>query len=147
MRVVKITNEPLSPWSELAEFESEHLQGATDFGAQANFIGYMRDFNEGDSVTAMTLEHYPSMTERKLENLVEAVSVKWSILHALIVHRTGEIKPSDPIVLVATWSAHRKEAFESCRYLMEELKSTVPFWKKEILHDGSARWVEKNTKG
>lgn len=147
MQVIKITESPLSPWIELADFEREHLQGATDFGAQANFIGYMRDFNEGDGVTGMILEHYPAMTEQKLANLVETVYENWPVLHALIIHRTGEISPSDPIVLVATWSAHRKAAFESCRYLMEELKSTVPFWKKERLLDGTERWVEKNTKG
>ncbi|CAA6803531.1 MAG: Molybdenum cofactor biosynthesis protein MoaE [uncultured Thiotrichaceae bacterium] len=147
MHVIKITEEPLSPWSELASFESEHLQGATDFGAQANFIGYMRDFNEGDNVIGMTLEHYPSMTEQKLASLAEASDEKWPILHTLIIHRTGNIKPSDPIVLVATWSAHRKAAFESCRYLMEALKSSVPFWKKEMLIDGSQRWVKKNTSG
>lgn len=147
MQVIKITEEPLLPWSELEHFESEYLQGATDFGAQANFIGYMRDFNEGNGVTGMTLEHYPSMTEQKLASLVEMVDAKWPVIHTLIIHRTGEIIPSDPIVLVATWSAHRKAAFESCRYLMETLKSSVPFWKKETLIDGSQRWVKKNTSG
>lgn len=146
MQLVKITNEPLSPWSELVNFEQQYLQNRADFGAQANFIGYMRDFNEGDDVKGMTLEHYSEMTERKLKHLLNESYEKWPILHAVVIHRTGEIMPSDPIVLVATWSAHRKAAFESCRFLMEELKSTVPFWKKEILLDGSSRWVQSNTK-
>ena len=107
----------------------------------------MRDFNEGDGVTGMTLEHYPGMTERHLEQIAEEASQKWGLLDTLIYHRVGKLAPNDPIVLVAVWSSHRKEAFEACRWLMEELKSKAPFWKKELLEGGGSRWIEKNTAG
>lgn len=94
----------------------------------------------------MTLEHYPGMTEKELERIVEEARENWSLLDELIIHRVGELLPNDPIVLVAVWSAHRKDAFEACRHIMEALKSRAPFWKKEQL-DSSSRWVEKNTDG
>ena len=105
----------------------------------------MRDFNEGDSVTAMTLEHYPGMTEKELEAIIDDAKAKWDIIDALIVHRVGDIHPADPIVLTAVCSAHRAAAFDACRFLMEALKSRAPFWKKETLNNGDTRWVEKNT--
>ena len=106
----------------------------------------MRDFNEGDDVHAMSLEHYPGMTEQHLESICSAAAQKWPLLATLIVHRVGELEPGEPIVLVAVWSAHRAAAFEACRHIMEELKSRAPFWKKEILADGH-RWVASNTPG
>jgi molybdopterin synthase catalytic subunit len=116
------------------------------YGATAMFVGTMRDFNEGDSVTSMVLEHYPGMTEKYLEKLCEQAADRWDILDALIVHRVGKVNPNDTIVLVSVWSTHRADAFEVCRFLMEDLKSRAPFWKKEHLVEGS-RWVEKNTPG
>ncbi|MFA5627593.1 MAG: molybdenum cofactor biosynthesis protein MoaE [Thiohalomonadaceae bacterium] len=138
---------PLQPWHEVAVHEQAQtvLHGAS--GAAAVFVGHMRDFNEGDNVTAMQLEHYPGMTERYLSKIAQSAFTQWALLDALIIHRVGELHPADPIVLVAVWSAHRKDAFSACRYLMEELKSTAPFWKKEQLEDGSERWVEQNTAG
>ena len=115
------------------------------FGATATFVGTMRDVNEGDGVTAMTLEHYPGMTERELEAVVADARERWDVIDALIVHRVGDILPGEPIVLTAVWSAHRGAAFDACRFLMEALKSRAPFWKKETLADGSTRWVERNT--
>jgi len=117
------------------------------FGATANFIGTMRNVNEGDDVIGMMLEHYPGMTEKELDSIVEDARAQWPIDDALIVHRVGDIQPGEPIVLTAVWSAHRSAAFEACRFLMEALKSRAPFWKRETLKDGSHRWVERNTPG
>jgi len=114
------------------------------YGATAIFIGTMRDFNEDRRVTAMTLEHYPGMTEVALEAICEEAKQKWPVLEVLVVHRVGAIKPSDSIVLVAVWSAHRAEAYEANRYIMEALKSKAPFWKKEATPNGD-KWVSKNT--
>ncbi len=141
-----ITKQPFDPWQQVQAYQSEKLS-AGQYGATAVFVGTMRDFNEGDDVNAMTLEHYPGMTESYLEKISAQAKDKWSLLDSLIVHRVGPLQPNDPIVLVAVWSAHRKDAFEASRWLMEELKSNAPFWKKETLKDGDTRWVEKNTEG
>jgi molybdopterin synthase catalytic subunit len=106
----------------------------------------MRDFNQDTSVQGMLLEHYPGMTENYLEKISREAVRRWDLMDSLIVHRVGELLPGEPIVLVAVWSAHRKAAFEASRYLMEELKSKAPFWKKEQLQEGT-RWVESNTPG
>jgi molybdopterin synthase catalytic subunit len=94
----------------------------------------------------MLLEHYPGMTERYLERVAEQAHRQWDLLDSLMVHRYGEIQPGEPIVLVATWSAHRTAAFDACRYLVEELKSRAPLWKRERLAE-SFRWVHRNTPG
>ena len=125
----------------------EQTLTAGSYGAASHFIGTMRDHNEGDAVSSMTLEHYPAMTAKELAKIIDDASAKWNLIDCLIVHRIGTMKPGDPIVLTAVWSAHRADAFEACRYLMEELKSRAPFWKKESLADGGDRWVEKNTAG
>lgn len=144
---IEVRSTPFAPWEVLQAYEREVLGGAARrYGATAVFVGTMRDFNEGDAVRGMTLEHYPGMTERQMEKLVADAVERWSLDDALVVHRVGDLDPADPIVLVAVWSAHRKESFEACRHIMEELKSTVPFWKKERLVEGS-RWVEKNRPG
>ncbi len=145
---VTVLQGPFDPWKLLARREREvagRLAGGT--GAATVFVGTMRDFNEGDGVSAMYLEHYPGMTERYLERIRDEALRRWEIEEALIVHRVGEMQPGDPIVLVAVWSAHRAAAFEACRYLIEELKRRAPFWKRETLEDGSSRWVEHNTPG
>lgn len=142
---VEVRSEPFEPWAALQQYE-DGLDAAGQFGATAVFVGTMRDFNEGDEVRGMFLEHYPGMTERELEKIVTAAQQQWSLLDALVIHRVGELNPADPIVLVAVWSAHRREAFEACRHIMELLKSQAPFWKREQLAEGS-RWVEKNTDG
>lgn len=147
MHHIIIQTDPFNPWKFLADYEQRHMQGRKDYGATATFVGTMRDFNDGDDVSSMFLEHYPIMTEKNLDKLAHQANKKWSLLNTLIIHRVGAIYPMDPIVLIAVWSMHRKNAFEASRFLMEELKSTVPFWKKEVLIDGSERWVEKNTKG
>ena len=147
MDIIKLESKKLLPWTEIEIFQTKHLMGSANYGATASFVGTMRDFNEGDDVSSMFLEHYPKMTEQQLQGLVDKAHEQWSILHSLIIHRVGLIHPGEPIVLVAVWSAHRGAAFDSCRYLMEALKSTAPFWKKEELLNGSQRWVGKNTKG
>ncbi|MEM9604640.1 MAG: molybdenum cofactor biosynthesis protein MoaE [Pseudomonadota bacterium] len=143
---VSLHDAPFSPWSMLADYESTKLaHGAA--GACASFVGTMRDHNEGDAVVSMLLEHYPGMTERELEAIEADAAARWPLLATLIAHRVGDIRVGDPIVLCACWSSHRKAAFEACRFLMEELKSRAPFWKKETLASGASRWVERNTPG
>ena len=122
----------------------ENLQH--QFGATTIFIGTMRDFNEGDSVQSMTLEHYPGMTEKHLHEIAERAKSKWDIIDICVAHRVGEIVPGEAIVCVAVWSVHRREAYEANRMIMEDLKSNAPFWKKEQL-ENKTRWVERNSKG
>jgi molybdopterin synthase catalytic subunit len=129
---------PFDPWYELAQFETELIKGK--HGACTSFVGTMRDFNIGDHVHAMTLEHYPEMTQKFLDAICAETVERWRLDACLIIHRYGEIRPGDPIVLTAAWSAHRAEAFDACRYLIEELKTRAPFWKKEITDTGE-RWV------
>jgi len=143
---VQIKDLPFDPWAEVQARQKACFANSGEFGATAVFVGTMRDFNDGDTVQSMFLEHYPGMTERYLEKISSDAAVQWDLLDTLIVHRVGELHPADPIVLVAVWSAHRKDAFEANRWLMEALKSRAPLWKKEQLKDAS-RWVEHNTPG
>lgn len=140
---VEIRDTQFEPYQLLLEYQAQS-EIAGQYGATAVFVGSMRNFNEGDQVNSMVLEHYPGMTENYLAKISEEAAKKWQLLDSLIIHRVGEVLPDDPIVLVAVWSAHRAEAFDASRYLMEELKSRAPFWKKEGLEKGS-RWVAKNT--
>jgi len=110
-------------------------------GAVASFIGVVRDLNEGDDVATLTLEHYPGMTEKSLEAIVIEARSRWDIFDALIVHRVGELRPLDQIVLVVVTSAHRGESFAACEFIMDYLKTRAPFWKKEQTPEG-ARWVD-----
>jgi len=110
-------------------------------GAVASFIGTVRDVNDEAQVLAMTLEHYPGMTEKALEAIVEEARGRFDILDALVIHRVGDLKPTDQIVLVAVTSAHRGEAFDACRFIMDYLKTRAPFWKREQTPAG-ARWVD-----
>lgn len=143
---VSVRATPFEPYAELAAYEKQRFPQAGTFGASASFIGTMRDLNEGDAVTRMTLEHYPGMTERHLEAICAEAGTRWALLDTLIIHRVGLLLPGDPIVLVAAWSAHRAEAFTACRHIMEDLKSRAPFWKKETTAQGE-RWVSRNTSG
>lgn len=110
-------------------------------GAVASFIGVARDRNDGSAVATLTLEHYPGMTERALEDICAQARARWNILDVLVVHRVGELRPLDQIVLVVVTSAHRGEAFAACEFVMDYLKTEAPFWKKEVTPDG-ARWVD-----
>ena len=143
---VELRGEGFDPWRELQDYQEANPQLAGRFGATNVFVGTMRDFNEGDTVDAMTLEHYPAMTQKHLEDIAREATQRWNLLDTLIIHRYGDIRPNDPIVLLAVWSAHRADSFPACRYLIEELKTRAPFWKKETL-EGDTRWVEKNTPG
>lgn len=115
--------------------------GNPAIGAIASFIGLVRDLNEGDRVSEMTLEHYPGMTERALESIVQDARQRWNIIDALIVHRVGTLRPLDQIVLVVVAGAHRGEAFAACEFVMDYLKTQAPFWKKEQTPAGG-RWVD-----
>ncbi|MDP7221009.1 MAG: molybdenum cofactor biosynthesis protein MoaE [Arenicellales bacterium] len=142
---VDIRPESFDPWQEVAAYRAVHLAGGTT-GACAVFVGTMRDFNEGESVQAMQLEHYPGMTEKHLAALAEQAITTHELSDALVLHRVGKLTPGEDIVLVATFSTHRKAAFDACREIMEALKSSAPLWKKETLASG-ARWVAENTPG
>jgi molybdopterin synthase catalytic subunit len=112
-----------------------------DIGAVAAFIGQVRDLNQGDEVSGMTLEHYPGMTEKSLEAIVQQAKARWDILDAVVIHRIGQLQPLDQIVLVAVAGAHRGEAFHACEFIMDYLKTEAPFWKKEQTSNGE-RWVD-----
>ena len=116
-------------------------RGNPRIGAVASFIGVCRDANDGTAVTTMTLEHYPGMTEKALEKIVAEAKARWDLMEVLVVHRVGELKPTDQIVLVVVTGAHRGEAFAACGFIMDYLKTRAPFWKKEETPQG-ARWVE-----
>jgi molybdopterin synthase catalytic subunit len=115
--------------------------GRTDIGAIASFVGLARDMNEGSGVQAMTLEHYPGMTEKALAALVDGANTRWALLDVTVIHRVGRLLPGDPIVLVAVAASHRGEAFAACEFIMDYLKTQAPFWKKEETPQGE-RWVE-----
>ena len=109
-------------------------------GAIASFVGVVRDLNDGASVDTMTLEHYPGMTEKALQAIVADAEKRWDLIDVSVVHRVGELRPTDPIVLVAVASAHRGDAFQACEFIMDYLKTRAPFWKKEEDSQGT-RWV------
>jgi molybdopterin synthase catalytic subunit len=110
-------------------------------GAVAAFVGTVRDRNDGGTVGTLTLEHYPGMTERAIEGMIDAAFARFDIRGARVIHRVGELKPLDQIVLVVVTSAHRGDAFGACEFLMDYLKTQAPFWKKEATPEG-ARWVD-----
>ena len=144
---IEVLDRPFDPWDELRRHEAQLRSNAGAHGACASFVGTLRDANEGDAVRAMRLEHYPGMTEKYLHGIAAEAQRRWPLLDLIILHRVGELAPGAPIVLAAVWSAHRAAAFAACQYLVEELKSRAPFWKKESLAQGGERWVEHNTPG
>ena len=143
---VELRDAPFEPLVELGCYQAGQLELKGQYGATAIFIGTVRASNKQAAISRMSLEHYPGMTERYLQRIVETAAREWPLLDALVLHRVGELNPSDPIVLVAVWSAHRATAFAACRWIMEELKSKAPFWKREDTTAGS-HWVEYNTPG
>jgi molybdopterin synthase catalytic subunit len=116
--------------------------GRTDIGAIATFTGTVRGEAKGRAIVSMMLEHYPGMTEAELERVEAEANARWALDASLIIHRYGELKPGDNIVLVVTASRHRHAAFEAAEFLMDYLKSRAPFWKKETTADGSGNWVD-----
>jgi molybdopterin synthase catalytic subunit len=117
-------------------------RGRTDIGAIVTFTGSVRGESGGKPITSMTLEHYPGMTERELEQVESEANARWPLQASLIVHRVGALAPGDNIVLVVTASAHRQAAFAAAEFLMDYLKTRAPFWKKEEAPDGSGAWVD-----
>ena len=138
---VRITDAPFDPWREIEDYRHATPALAGGCGATAVFVGSLRDVNQGARVAAMTLEHYPGMTERELEAICREAAARWEILDTLVVHRCGVLKPDEPIVLVAVWAAHRDPAFAACRHIIDALKTRAPFWKREETASGP-RWVE-----
>jgi molybdopterin synthase catalytic subunit len=110
-------------------------------GGLVSFVGQVRDMNDGDAINTLTLEHYPEMTQSALEAIEAEAKTRWDVIDALIIHRVGTLKPQDQIVLVAVSGAHRGEAFHACEFIMDYLKTSAPFWKKEATNQGE-RWVE-----
>ena len=110
-------------------------------GAVGSFVGTVRDRNEGDQVATLELEHYPGMTEKAIEAMIDAAMARFDIFAARVIHRVGLLQPLDQIVMVAVTSAHRGESFQACEFIMDYLKTQAPFWKKEQTPAG-ARWVD-----
>ena len=110
-------------------------------GAVCSFVGTVRDRNDGLSVSSMELEHYPGMTEKAIEAMIDQAFARFDIFGARVIHRVGLLLPLDQVVMVAVTSAHRGESFKACEFLMDYLKTQAPFWKKEQTPDG-ARWVD-----
>lgn len=135
--MIRVQQEPFDPGAELTRLKS----GKTGIGGTVMFLGTVRDFSEGSGVEAMTLEHYPGMTERALEEIEAEAHRRWPLDATLIVHRYGRLEPGEDIVLVIAASAHREAAFEACHFLIDWLKTKAPFWKLEEGAEGAA-WVE-----
>ncbi len=135
--MIRVQQEPFDTGAELAALSA----GRTDIGAVASFVGLVRDVAGDERIAAMTLEHYPGMTERKLAEVEEEARARWPLQASLIVHRYGRMLPGEPIVLVAVASAHRAAALEACAFLIDWLKTKAPFWKLEET-EAEQRWVE-----
>ena len=135
--VVRIQSDPFDAGAEIDRLRRLH----PGVGAIASFVGVVRDVNDDRSVSTMTLEHYPGMTEKAIEAIVAEATSRWSLAGAVVVHRIGRLEPTDGIVLVVTASAHRRSAFEGCEFIMDYLKTRAPFWKKESTSAGE-RWVD-----
>ena len=118
--------------------------GRTDIGGLASFVGLVREIADGEKISAMTLEHYPGMTEKQLEKVEGEARARWPLLDVLVVHRYGRLEPGERIVLVITASAHRKAALESCQFLIDWLKTGAPFWKLEDRESGPV-WVTQDS--
>jgi molybdopterin synthase catalytic subunit len=134
---VSIQTEDFNVADEIAALRA----GDKGVGAVCSFIGTVRDRNDGDSVSAMELEHYPGMTEKAIEAMIDEAFKRFDIRAARVIHRVGPLAPLDQIVLVAVTSAHRGESFQACEFLMDYLKTQAPFWKKEKTPTGE-RWVD-----
>jgi molybdopterin synthase catalytic subunit len=137
MARVRVQAEDFDVGRELASL----TQGRTDVGGLASFVGLVRKKNDGQDIQGMTLEHYPGMTEKALEDICAQARGRWDLIDILVIHRVGALVPGDRIVLVGVASAHRGEAFEACEFIMDYLKTRAPFWKKEETAQGP-RWVE-----
>ncbi|PKR59864.1 molybdenum cofactor biosynthesis protein MoaE [Thalassospira lohafexi] len=136
MTRVSVQQDDFDPGAELAAL----TDGRTDIGAAVSFVGLVRDIHGGDTVSALTLDHYPGMTERELEKIADEAGNRWELDGIRIVHRFGRMEPGERIVLVIALSAHRRDAFEACDFVMDFLKTRAPFWKREETQNGE-KWV------
>lgn len=134
---VRVQQEDFDLSAEIAALRA----GRPQVGAVACFVGTVRDINQGSGVSSLTLEHYPGMTEKALQGIVDAAQARWTLDDVLVIHRVGSLAPLDQIVLVAVTSAHRGEALAACEFVIDWLKTDAPFWKKETTPEG-ARWVD-----
>ncbi len=141
MNEISILEHPFDP----EEVQRTFRRNRPEVGALVSFLGLMRDFNQGDDVRRMSLEHYPGMTERALSEILAQAKARWPLQAVRVIHRVGALQPEEPIVLVLVASAHRGEAFRACEFIIDYLKTRAPFWKRETLSDGSDRWVEGRT--
>jgi molybdopterin synthase catalytic subunit len=132
---VRVQREDFEPGTEIARLQRE------DAGAIVSFVGVVRGESQGEKLVSMTLEHFPGMTERELERIAKEARSRWSLQGVSVVHRVGELKPGERIVLVVTAAAHRRAAFEAAEFLMDYLKTRAPFWKRELRASGE-HWVE-----
>lgn len=137
MPTIRVQAEDFDVGAEIARLRA----GRPEIGAVATFIGVCRDRNDGSSVATMALEHYPGMTERSIGAIVDQAVARWHIDDVTVIHRVGELHPTDQIVLVVVVGGHRGDAFAACEFIMDYLKTQAPFWKKEQTPDG-ARWVD-----
>jgi molybdopterin synthase catalytic subunit len=133
---VRVQAEPLDPHLEIDRLRADNPR----IGALVSFIGLMRDINTGEQVERLYLEHYPGMTEKSLLKIAEEAVRRWDLQGCRVVHRVGEMAPTDPIVVVAVAAEHRKSAFQGCEFVIDYLKTQAPFWKKETTRSGE-RWV------
>ena len=157
MPTIRVQIEDFDLGAEVAAIRS----GNAKIGAIASFTGLVRDINDGQGVSTLTLEHYPAMTQKALGLIVDQARGRWDVIDATVIHRVGTLKPTDQIVLVIVASGHRGDAFQACEFIMDYLKTQAPFWKKEATPRGehwvdarecdeaaSSRWLDKeNTQG
>ena len=134
---IYVQTEDFDAGAELAQMRLAH----PEVGALVSFVGQVRDLNDGAMVSGMYLEHYPGMTEKALSEIAEQAMQRWELSDALVIHRYGDLKPLDQIVLVVVASSHRQAAFAACEFIMDFLKTEAPFWKKESTPEGE-RWVD-----
>jgi molybdopterin synthase catalytic subunit len=134
---VRIQHEDFDAGAEIARLRADD----PSIGAVASFVGVARDRNDGAAVATLVLEHYPGMTEKAIDAIIAQAKSRWQIAEILVIHRVGELKPLDQIVLVVATSGHRNDAFSACEFVMDYLKTEAPFWKKETT-PGGERWVD-----
>ncbi len=138
MATIRVQTEAIDVGAEIAALTA----GRTDIGGIGSFIGTVRETAKGRRITAMTLEHYPGMTERALSAIAADAAGRWKLLGCTLIHRVGPMAPGETIVLVLAASAHRHDALEATAFLIDWLKTRAPFWKKESFADGRAEWVD-----
>jgi len=137
LTTIRVSEADFNPGEEIERL----IESSPEAGGVASFVGVVRNRNDGNDVTHLTLEHYPAMTERALAGIVERARARWDVCGVTVIHRVGEMAVGEHIVLVVVTSAHRREAFEACEFIMDWLKTEAPFWKKERTPEGE-RWVD-----